>query len=427
VNSVRLVDLDLWHEILQTLQRNRLRTFLTACGIFWGVFMLVVMLGFGHGLQSGVRNEFGIFAFNTVFVWGQQTDVAFEGRPPGRPVRLTLDDVTPLRRIPGVELVLPRNSLEGRPGQPNVISRGQKSMSFQVSGEEAEYLRLEPLQMSSGRFLNPADLAETRKVAVIGRRVVEGLFGKGVDPVGKAIAINGVSVTVVGVYRTDESGPRGDWFAGRVFIPRTTLARAFVAGPWINGMAILVGPQRRSTEVEADVRAFLLARHHAAPDDLRAIGSFNREKEFHKVDALFTAIQTLSWFVGLLTLLAGALGVSNIMMIAVAERTREIGIRKALGATPFTIISQIIAESTLLTALAGYLGLVVGVGVLELAGQIIERMSHGPGPQLFARPEVDLGVAIAATVVLTLAGAMAGLAPARVAVAIHPVAALAHE
>jgi putative ABC transport system permease protein len=170
-----------------------------------------------------------------------------------------------------------------------------------------------------------------------------------------------------------------------------------------------------------------MARHHINPDDLRAIGSFNREKEFNKVNSLFDAIKALSWFVGLLTLLAGALGVSNIMMITVAERTREIGIRKALGATPVTIISQIVAEATVLTALAGYLGLVFGVAVLEIAGQIITRLPRGGGPQLLANPELDLSIAITATVVLTVAGALAGLAPARVAVGIHPVAALAHE
>jgi putative ABC transport system permease protein len=423
-----IIDLDHWHEILQTMQRNRLRTFLTAAGVFWGVFMLVVMLGFGHGMQKGVQSEFGIFAFNTVFVWGQQTDLAYDGRQPGRAVRLTTDDVTPLRQFAGVDLVLPRNQLDGRPGGGrNVVTRGDKSQSFPVSGDEPDYLRLEPLQMSRGRFINPTDLIDARKVAVIGRRVVDGLFGKGADPIGQSIAINGIFFTVVGVYRTDESGPRGDWFAGRIFTPRTTFVRAFSTGGWINGMAVLVKPGHKSTDVEEQVRGFLMARHHINPDDLRAIGSFNREKEFNKVNSLFDAIKALSWFVGLLTLLAGALGVSNIMMITVAERTREIGIRKALGATPATIISQIVAEATVLTALAGYLGLVFGVAVLEIASQIINHLPKGGGPQLLANPELDLSIAITATVVLTVAGALAGLAPARVAVGIHPVAALAHE
>jgi putative ABC transport system permease protein len=376
---VSLLDLDHWHEILQSLRRNRLRTLLTACGVFWGVFMLVVMLGFSRGLQKGVEGDFAIFAINTVFVWGQQTGLPYAGRQPGRPVQLTLDDAERVRRVEGVDLVLPRNFL-GAFGGRSVVSRRQKSESFGVSGEEEEYLRLEPLDIARGRFLNPRDLTEGRKVAVVGRRVVSALFDDGADPLGEGISINGIAFQVVGVYRTDESGPRGDWLAGRVFVPRTTFSRVFAQGNRIGGMAVLVGG-RPSTEVEEEVRALLRARHHIHPDDVRALGSFNREKEFRKVDNLFLAIKGVGWFVGLLTLLAGALGVSNIMMIVVAERTREIGIRKAVGATPLSVVGQIVAESTLLTALAGYLGLVAGVAVMELVATVMRSLpmpANGP-------------------------------------------------
>jgi putative ABC transport system permease protein len=422
-----LIDLDHWHEILQTLRRNRLRTFLTACGVFWGVFMLVVMLGFGRGLERGVESDFGLFAFNTVFVWGQRTGMPYAGHQPGRQVWLTTDDAARVRQIEGVELVLPRNFVGGFGGR-TIVARLDKSQGFAVSAEEPEYLRLEALEMGRGRFLNPADLAEGRKVAVIGRRVVETLFADGSDPLGQSITVNGVGFTVVGIYRTDESGPRGDWFAGRVFIPRTTFVRTFAGGNRIGGMAILVAPGASSSTVEDHVRTVLSQRQRVHPDDIRAFGSFNRDKEFRKITGLFLAIQGLSWFVGLLTLLAGALGVSNIMMIAVAERTREIGIRKAVGATPWAITGQIVTESTLLTGLAGYLGLVVGVGVLELAGRIIAALPKAAnGPRLFAQPELDLPKAALAAVILTVAGALAGLAPARAAVAIRPVEALAHE
>ena len=234
---------------------------------------------------------------------------------------------------------------------------------------------------------------------------------------------------VVGVYHTaDAGGPRGDWVNGRVFVPRTTFARAFATGNKIGAMAILVGGGRPSVEVEADVRAILKARHRIHPDDERAFGSFNREKEFRKMSNLFLGIRALTWIVGVLTLLAGAIGVSNIMMIAVAERTREIGIRKAIGATPLSIMVQIVPEAVVLTALAGYLGLVAGVGVLEIVGRIVESHAQGrQGPTLLRRPEIDLGKAVLAAVVLTVAGALAGLAPARAAVAVRPVEALAHE
>ena len=423
-----ILELDHFHEILQTLRRNRLRTFLTAAGVFWGVFMLVVMLGFARGLERGVESDFALFAFNTVFVWGQQTGLPYAGRQPGRPVQLTVDDLAPVRHVEGVDLVLARNFLGGGPGGRNVVSRRDKSQSFGVSGDEPDYLRLEPLEMARGRFLDPLDVSEKRKIAVIGRRVVEVLFADGSDPIGQTIAINNVFFTVVGIYRTDESGPRGDWFAGRVFIPRSTMVRTFIGNDRIGGMAVLVGPRRPSTEVEEEVRTLLKQRHHINPDDVRALGGFNREKEFRKVATLFNAIRTMSWFVGLLTLFAGALGVSNIMMIAVAERTREIGIRKAVGATPLTIVAQIVSEATVLTGLAGYLGLVAGVGVLELVAKVVASLpKNATGPRLFATPELDLGSALFATIVLTVVGAGAGLAPARAAVAIRPVEALAHE
>jgi putative ABC transport system permease protein len=420
-------DLDHWHEILQSLRRNRLRTLLTACGVFWGVFMLVVMLGFARGLQKGVEGDFALFNINTVFVWGQQTGMPYAGRQPGRQVQLTVEDAERARKVDGVALVLPRNFLGGMGGS-TVVTRREKSQSFGVSGEEQEYLRLEPLEMGSGRFLNPGDLTEGRKVAVVGRRVVSTLFADGAEPVGATVAINGISFQIVGVYRTDESGPRGDWLAGRIFVPRTTFVRTFAQGNRIGGMALLMNGDRPSTEVEEDVRTVLRARHHIHPADLRALGSFNREKEFRKVDNLFLAIKAVGWFVGLLTLLAGALGVSNIMMIVVAERTREIGIRKAVGATPWSVVSQIVAEATVLTALAGYLGLVAGVGVLELVAAIMRGLpASGDGPRMMAPPEVEVGKAVLAAVVLTVAGAVAGLAPARAAVAIRPVDALAHD
>jgi putative ABC transport system permease protein len=424
-----LLDLDHWQEILQTLRRNKLRTFLTACGVFWGVFMLLVMLGFARGLEKAVESDFKLFAFNTVFVWGQQTQKAYAGRQPGRQVQLTMEDLEAVRRIEGVELGLARNFFGGRfGGRGGAVTRGDKSGSFGVTAEEPEYLRLEALEMKRGRFLNPIDINDARKVAVIGPRVVETLFAPDEDPLGKSLKVGRMAFDVVGVYHTEEtSGPRGDFFAGRIFVPRTTFARAFASGNKIGAMALLVAPGRPSVDVEEDVRKVLKARHRIDPTDTRALGGFNREKEFRKLTNLFFAIRTLSWFVGVLTLLAGAIGVSNIMMIAVSERTREIGIRKAIGATPATIMTQIVAESTVLTALAGYLAVVAGVGVLEVVARIVESLPRGEEPRLFAAPEIELGKTLLAALVLTVAGALAGLAPARAAVAVKPVEALAHE
>jgi putative ABC transport system permease protein len=422
-----LLDWDHWQEVFQTLRRNRLRTVLTACGVFWGVFMLMVMLGFGRGLENAVTKDFANWAPNVIFIWGQRTSKPHAGQQPGREVILTEEDVEYLAgRVEGIEMVVPRNQVGGRFGGSQV-SRKDKAESFGVSGEIPEYVRLENLELVRGRFLDPPDLGERRKVAVIGDHVREVLFEAGEDPLGQEIRIGSVAYTVIGVYKLPVTGGRADWINGRVFIPRTTFARSFGTGNRIGALAVLVGQRRSSAEVEQEVRAALKARHRVHPDDEQALGGFNREKEFRKISNLFTGIAGLTWVVGVLTLLAGAIGVSNIMMIAVAERTREIGIRKAIGATPVSIMVQIVKEAVVLTALSGYAGLVAGVAVLEIAARVVAAMPKGGGPSFFSSPEIDLGKAVVAAVVLTVSGALAGLAPARSAVAVRPVEALAHE
>jgi putative ABC transport system permease protein len=422
-----LFDVDHWQEVFQSLRRNRLRTILTACGVFWGVFMLVVMLGFARGLENAVTKDFANWAPNAIFVWGERTTMAHAGNLPGREINLTEDDAEFLQaRVSGIEIVVPRSFIGGRWGGAGQITRKDKTESFNTSGETPDYLRLENMNVERGRFLNHEDMAERRKVVVIGDRVREVLFADGVDPVGQSVLVGRIEFTVIGVYKSPAVGGRADWVNGRVFLPRTTYARVFGTANRLGSMAILVGAARSSAEVEQEVRAALKSRHRMHPDDPRGFGSFNREKEFRKISNLFLGISGLTWIVGVLTMLAGAIGVSNIMMITVAERTREIGIRKAIGATPASIMIQIVKEAVVLTALSGYLGLVVGVGVLEVVARIVDSMPK-QGPTFFSRPEIDLGRAIFAAVVLTVAGALAGLAPARSAVAVRPVEALAHE
>jgi putative ABC transport system permease protein len=423
-----LFDVDQFHEVLQTLRRNRLRTFLTACGIFWGVFMLVVMLGFGRGLEKAAMDDIGFFAINNLSWSPDSTSKPYKGRQAGRRLRFTLDDVEAVRQVRGVEVTMGRNHLWWlSPGAR--VTRGDKTLESMVTGDYPEIWRTEASQIVKGRFLNDLDVTEARKVAVIGVRAQEILFAPGEDPIGKTIKVGNVAFQVVGVLdSTTASGGRRDQMQSRVFLPRSTMARAFGARDMVTSIPTLVSSERPSAEIEAEVLALLKARHHVHPDDARAIRSFNREKNFKKLNDLFTAIRTVAWVVGVLTLFAGAIGVSNIMMIAVAERTREIGIRKALGATPLSIIVQIVAEAMLLTALAGYLGLCAGVGVLELSAKIVESMpKSAQGPSFFGSPEIELGKAVFAAAVLTIAGALAGLIPARAAVAVRPVEALAHE
>ncbi len=420
-------NLDHWTEVAQSLRRNRLRTILTACGIFWGIFMLVMMLGFGNGLERAVLGEMGHFAKNAVFVWPERTSKAYKGRQPGRRIELREDDAAAITSaVRGVELVVPRNHLGGW-GSNGQVSRKGKSDNFLVTGDLPEFLRLETMLMEGGRFLNPRDLSEYRKVAVIGARVRDTLFSPGEDPIGDSIKVGNIDFTVIGVYRSPAAGPAADWQNGRIFVPRTTFGRAFATGNRVDYLAVLVAPDRSAEDVEAEVRAVLKARHAVHPDDPRGLNSFNRAKEFRKFHGLFLGIGALTWIVGIVTLVAGAIGVSNIMMIAVAERTKEIGIRKAIGATPWSIMSQIVQEALVLTAFAGYAGLVAGVGVLEVIGAVLDRIPKEAGPSFFTRPEIDIGKALVAVGVLVVSGALAGLAPARSALAIRPVEALAHE
>lgn len=421
-----LFDFTHWYEVLQSLRRNRLRTVLTACGVFWGVFMLVIMLAFGRGLEGAATRDFANWAQNSLMVRSDEAVLPFRGRQPGREPRLVLDDALAVARVPGVELALPRNQVGGR-WAASQVARKNKRQGFAISGEEPEYLKLEALALRQGRFINPLDTAERRKVAVIGSLVVQELFEPDEDPIGQAINIGSTEFVVIGVHENPTAGGRGEWLNGRVFIPRTTLVRLFGLGNRVNQIAVLVAPDHSSLEVEAAIQALLRQRHAIHPADPGGIETHNREKEFRKFQQLFLGIAVLTWVVGGLTLLAGAIGVSNIMMIAVAERTREIGVRKAIGATPASIMLQILTEATVLTGLAGYLGLVAGVAVTELAARIFEALPPSEGPRFFTKPELDLGKAIAAAALLTISGALAGLAPARSAVAVRPVEALAHE
>lgn len=421
-----MLHLDRWNEVFETLSRNKLRTFLTACGVFWGVFMLVVMLGFGRGLEKGVMGSLGRFARNAIYVWSDDTSKPYKGHGPGRKIRLLASDGALLaQRLPGILTVAPRT--HGGWGSTSPVSRGDKSDAFAVSGDVPEFLQIEPLVIDRGRFLNPLDLAEFRKVAVIGQRVQEALFLPGEDPVGQTLRVLGVTFTVVGVFHSESAGERADFLNGRIFTPRSTFNRMNGLGDETHYFTILVADGTSSSDVETQALSLLKARHQVHPDDPGGITSYNSEKDFRKITNLFLGISTLSWFVGSMTLLAGAIGVSNILMISINERTKEFGIRKALGATPRSIIAQVLQEAVVLTGLAGGLGLCVGVGVLAVAQKIFESMPKSQGPQFFAPPDLDLPKALIAVLILVVAGAFAGLAPARTAVAIKPREALATE
>lgn len=417
-----MFDLDKWLEIYQTLVKNPLRTLLTALGVFWGIFMLLVMLGSGKGLENGVMRDFDGIAPNSLFMWSQQTSKPYKGFLAGRGIEMTLDDFEALKMgIPEAKVITPRNQLGGFQGNNNV-SHDEKNGAFNIMGDFPEILVVEPVTITGGRFINDKDMIDRRKVAVIGQRVQELLFEEE-DPIGEYIQINNVYFLVVGTFKSKQTGERGQRDTERIYVPFTTFMQAFNYGNRVGWFTMNAKEGYPSSLVGEKAIKILKSRHKVHPDDNRAFGHFNLEEQFNQIQGLFIGIQSISWFVGLMTLLAGIVGVSNIMLVIVKERTKEIGIRRAIGARPANIVSQIVLESITLTAVAGYVGLLLGVGLMELVGQFV----NGQEDMIFYNPEVNFRTAIFAVVVLVITGALAGMIPARKAIKVSPVDALRAE
>ncbi|MEM8962459.1 MAG: ABC transporter permease [Acidobacteriota bacterium] len=420
-----MLDFDHWREIHETLWRNKVRTLLTAFGVFWGIFLLIVMLGSGQGIQNGVDQGFSGHATNSFFVWGRATTRPYRGLPAGRPIRMTNADITALEeRVPGAAIVAPRIQLGGFEDGNNV-DRGERSGGFSVMGDYPAIRDIQPMAMSAGRFLNPRDIELRRKVTVIGTRVQQVLFAESEDPIGESVRIQGVYFRVVGVFRSLQSGQDAEDDAQTLFIPFTTFQNAFKVGDRVGWFAITASPGWTASEVLADTRAVLHERHRVAAADPRAFGSYNLEEDYLRITSVFQGIRMLVWIVGLGTLAAGVIGVSNILSIVVKERTQELGIRRAVGATPLTVIAQVIQESVILTTLAGCLGLMAGVASIELVAALLEGAQNAP--EMFRRPGVSLSNALLALAVLVGSGTVAGLIPAQQAVSLRPVDALRAE
>jgi len=414
-----MVDLDTWMEIAVTARKSPLRTFMTAMGVFWGMFMLLVMLGFGAGLESGVAKNMGGMTTNAVFVWAQRTTLPHRGMQPGRWVGFNNGDVEAIMaNVPGIEHFAPRNQLGGW-SRGNNISRGTRVGNFQVMGDVPEVHQIQPTVLLEGRFMNPLDLEQHRKIAVIGDQVADELFTADEHPVGQSITIRGVYFQVVGVFEPEDTGDFGDRLSGSIYVPFTTFQRVFNYGDRVGWFSFTALPGTGAADLEDRVRAELAKRHDVHPDDHQAFGSFNAGEEFDKLTDLFGAIRGFTWFVGVATLLSGVVGVMNIMLVVVRERTSEIGIRRALGATPASVVGHVVLESVVLTAVAGYAGVVAAVLVLELVAGIA-----GPANEVMGQPGVDLTTALAAAAVLVATGVFAGLLPAYRAASIRPVEAL---
>ena len=419
-----MFDLDHWQEIYDALTRNKLRTFLTAFGVFWGIYLLLVMLGSGTGLRNGVSSGFTNSATNSFFVWTRSTSVPWRGLPRGRRFEMNNADIEAIRsQIPEAQVVAPRLQLGGyRSG--NNVTRGVKAGAFSVMGDVPEIRTIQSLRIVDGRFLNPLDLEQQRKVVVIGARVRDVLFERGEDPVGDNIEINGVYFRVIGVFQSTGRPERAEQEDQTIYTPFTTFQHAFNKIDEVGWFAITSQADVPASVVEEKVLALLRSRHQVAPHDERAFGHWNMEEEYLKMQGLFSAISILVWIVGTGTLAAGAIGVSNIMLIIIKERTKEIGIRRAVGATPWNVMTHVVLEAVILTTLAGILGVIAGVGTLEAVNSMLAGAS---GDVMFRNPGVTLQNALQALGILVLAGTLAGIIPAQRAVAVNTVDALRAE
>lgn len=421
-----MFDKDKWNEIIQALNANVFRTVLTAFGVFWGIFILVILLAAGKGLENGVKKGFGGIATNTLFMWTQTISKPYKGLPKGRTYNFKNSDVNAIKgNFPDLLYVSPRNELGGYEGANNVV-RGTKTAAYTIYGDYPEIVFQESMDITKGRFINYGDINQKRKVAVIGNGVINEMYGHNEEVIGSYIKVNGVNFMVVGVYNSkSNNNGNGEGAQKNIFIPFTAFQQAFNYGDIVGWMSITAKEGASITDLKEDIFRFVKGRHDISPDDERAIGNFDLYQEYSKVNGLFVILKFIAYFVGTLVLLSGVIGISNIMLIVVKERTKEIGIRRAIGATPGMIRSQILTESIFLTIISGMLGIATATGLLAIINMVLDSMpSEGT---MFANPSVDLTVVFIALLILVFSGLLAGFIPAQIAIKVKPIEALRTE
>ncbi|MGD1972175.1 MAG: ABC transporter permease [Desulfobacterales bacterium] len=410
-----LFDTDKLQEIYSTIHRNKLRTLLTGFSVSWGIFMLIILLGSGTGIENGVKAEFKNFATNSIWVRSGQTSKPYKGLQPGRHIQFTNKDYEQIKSsVAGIEHITARFYLWDK----NLVTYKKEYGAFNIIAGHPEDRYLEKTILAEGRLINKIDIEQFRKIATIGTQIQEQLFGKE-SAIGKYININGVAFKVVGVHFDEGSERPLRW----IYLPISTVQKVFGGGNRIHALMFTAGRAsiEKGLKMEQQVRKRLSERHNFDVADEKALRIWNSLNDYQKFVNLFSSIRIFIWLIGVGTIIAGIVGVSNIMLISVKERTRELGIRKALGATPASIINLILTEAVLITSFSGYIGLMAGVIIIELAS------SHLPAVELFQNPQVDFKAAIGAVILLVLAGLIAGFIPARKAANILPVEALRTE
>ncbi|QCE41601.1 ABC transporter permease [Psychroserpens sp. NJDZ02] len=410
-----LFERDTWQEVYDSLSKNKLRSALTMVGVWWGILLLIGLLGSAKGLENSFNRLFGDFATNSVFVWAQSTSKPFKGFQEGRQVNLTVSDAKKIEEnVEGIEFVVPRNV------NTALVVHSFLSGSFSVNGDYPILDQVQKKKMIQGRFINQTDIDENRKVVVISEEIYKQLFEKDAEMIGEYIQLNSMNFKVVGMFETGNGnmGPSSD-----IHIPFTTFQQIYNMGDEIRWMMITGKPEYDISQIESDAKLILRNLNNIHPDDTRAFGSFNLGKEFAKITGFLSGMQFLTWFVGVATLIAGVFAIGNILLITVKERTKEIGVRRALGATPYEIKRQIIVEAVSITLLAGLLGIISGGWILIA---LDSAFGQGAGA-VIVNASVSITVVFVALLILVVLGTLIGLIPAFKATSIKPIEALREE
>ncbi|SFI76636.1 putative ABC transport system permease protein [Kaistella treverensis] len=417
--------IDTWQEIYHSLRNNKLRTFLTMIGVGWGMFLFVALLGAAKGMENGFDKAFAGFATNSIFLWAQNTTIPYDGFPKGRKMDLHLPDIEVLKqRIHDIDYISPQTS-RGNFGSPGeLFSRNGKNETYTLNGDFPVGNKISEKKLIFGRYINDADINQNKNVIVIGEAIYKNFFDakKNENPIGKTVTVKGLFFNVIGVFRVQQQG--GNMGSDdSAYIPFTTFTKMYNNGDKVGFFAIVGKDNVDLNVLENTVKDELKAKYHVSPDDTNAYGSFNLGKLFGKLTGFLTGMQLLTIVVGTLTILAGVIAISNILLITVKERTKEIGIRRALGAKPAEVRNQILLESVVITITSGLLGFIFGIFLLMILNGVTEGQDEFP----FYNPTVNYGEVFAAMAVMVFLGLVIGMIPAQRAVKIKPIEALRSE
>ncbi|MGC6438962.1 MAG: ABC transporter permease [Flavobacteriaceae bacterium] len=410
-----LFERDTWQEVFDSVSKNKVRTVITMIGVWWGILLLIALLGAARGMENSFNRLFGDFATNSVFIWGQSTSIPFKGFQEGKRVRLKLTHTNKIKdNVEGVEFVVPRNRNQA------LVVRNFLSGNFGVSGDYPLLDKIQKKKMIRGRFINQNDINSNKKIAVISEEIFKQLFEKDENPIGQYVQMNSSNFKVVGVFQNGNQnmGPTDD-----IHIPFTTFQQIYNQGDRIGWMVITGKPEYNIKQIEEDTKLLLRNLNQIHPRDKRAFGSFNLGKEFKKITGFLTGMQFLTWFVGIATLIAGVFAIGNILLITVKERTKEIGVRRALGATPFEIKRQIVVEAVFLTLTSGLLGIISGGWILI----VIDKVWGQGDDATLVNASVSITVVFVALIILVVLGTLIGLIPAFKATSVKPIEALREE